>query len=169
MHHPSVSWEITLLYFFSWNFITWFGKKESIVVQDFKLSTVHAKFHQICTLKSTEELCLMTLKSDARFEEKLICCFKLTRIWWILTQALESLKNVLFDWLLCAKKITFDLKKSEELSFLTLKRDAKFEEKLTCGLQNDMRNLPNFHQSTQKSQNWDFDEILLLKVENVWA
>ena len=23
-----------------------------------------------------EELCLMTLKSDAKFEEKLICCFK---------------------------------------------------------------------------------------------
>ena len=113
MHHPSVSWEITLLYFFSWNFITWFGKKESIIVQDFKLSTAHTKFHQICTLKSTEELCLMTLKSDARFEEKLICCFKLTRIWWILIQALESLKNVLFDWLLCAKNITFDLKKKQ--------------------------------------------------------
>ena len=26
--------------------------------------------------------------------------------------------------------------------------DAKFEEKLTCGLKNDMRNLANFHQST---------------------
>ena len=86
-------------------------------MQDFKLSTAHAKFHQICTLKSTEELYLMTLKSDARFEEKLICCFKLTRIWWILTQALESLKNVLFDWLLCAKNITFDLKKNRGVTF----------------------------------------------------
>ena len=26
--------------------------------------------------KSIEELCLMTLKSDAKFEEKLICCFQ---------------------------------------------------------------------------------------------
>ena len=34
--------------------------------------------------------------------------------------------------------------------------DAKFEEKLTRGLEND-RNMPNFHQSTWKSQNWDFD------------
>ena len=50
---------------------------------------------------------------------------------------------------------------------MILKRDAKFEEKLTCGLQNDIRNLADFHQSTQKSQNWDFDEIFLLKVENV--
>ena len=50
---------------------------------------------------------------------------------------------------------------------MTLKCHAKFEEKLTCGLENDMRNLVNFHQSTQKSQNWDFDGILLSKVENV--
>ena len=32
---------------------------------------------------------------------------------------------------------------------MTLKRDAKFEEKLACGLKNDMRNLANFHQSTR--------------------
>ena len=40
----------------------------------------------------------------------------------------------------------FDLKNAEELSFMTLKGDAKFEEKLTCGLEND-RNMANFHQS----------------------
>ena len=31
---------------------------------------------------------------------------------------------------------------------MTLKRDAKFEEKLTYDLENDMRNMVNFHQST---------------------
>ena len=31
---------------------------------------------------------------------------------------------------------------------MTLKSDAKFEEKLTCGLKKDLRNLANFHQST---------------------
>ena len=51
---------------------------------------------------------------------------------------------------------------------MKLKSDAKFEEKLTCDLENDMRNLANFHQSTRrKSQNWHFDGILLFKVENV--
>ena len=50
---------------------------------------------------------------------------------------------------------------------MTLKSDAKFDEKLTCGLENDMRNLGNFHQSTGKCQNWDFDGILLSKVENL--
>ena len=52
---------------------------------------------------------------------------------------------------------------------MTLRSDAKFEEKLTCGLENDMKNLANFHQSTQKCQNWDFDGILLFKVENISA
>ena len=33
---------------------------------------------------------------------------------------------------------------------MTLKSDAKFEEKLTCALENDMRSLANFHQSTRK-------------------
>ena len=39
---------------------------------------------------------------------------------------------------------------------MTLECDAKFEKELTCGLENDMRNLANVHQSTQNSQNWDF-------------
>ena len=52
---------------------------------------------------------------------------------------------------------------------MTLKGDAKFEEKLTCCLENDMSNFANFHKSTRKCQNWNFDKILLSKVENVWA
>ena len=31
---------------------------------------------------------------------------------------------------------------------MTMKGDAKFEEKLTCALENDMRNMANFHQIT---------------------
>ena len=50
---------------------------------------------------------------------------------------------------------------------MTLKSDAKFEEKLTCSLENDMRSLASFHHNTRKSQNLDFDGILLSKVENV--
>ena len=173
----------------------------------------------------------MTLKIDAKFQEKLICCFKndknlvnfdpITRkshnlhfhwfllckvfnvwtekvqrsylswhwrliqnlernrlvvskltwgIWRILTRALESVKNFHFNRLLLSKVyIAWAKKNTEKLSFMTLKSDAKFEEKLTCGLENDMSNLANFHQSTLKCQNWDFDGILLSKVENVWA
>ena len=55
----------------------------------------------------------------------------------------------------------------KELCFMALNIDAKFEEKLTCALKNDMENLENFDQSTRKSQNQDFDGIILSKVENV--
>ena len=36
---------------------------------------------------------------------------------------------------------------------MTPKSHAKFREKMACGLENDMKNLANFHQSTKKSQN----------------
>ena len=36
---------------------------------------------------------------------------------------------------------------------MTLKSDAKLEENLTFGLENERRNLAIFHQRTQKSQN----------------
>ena len=89
-------------------------------MQNFRLSTAHVKFEQICTLigcfcwkyikfyrKGTEELCLMTLKSDVKFEEKPICCSKMTRIWWILIRALKSLKNGHCDWSLSWKVYNF--------------------------------------------------------------
>ena len=52
---------------------------------------------------------------------------------------------------------------------MTLESAPKFNKKLTCGLENDMTSLANFHQSTWKSQNWNYDGILLSKVENIWA
>ena len=52
---------------------------------------------------------------------------------------------------------------------MILESDAKFEEKLTCGLEINMRNLTNFHQSTWKSQNWDFYGVLSYKVEIAWV
>ena len=46
---------------------------------------------------------------------------------------------------------------------MTLKGDAKFKGKLTCGLKNDLRNLLNFHASSWKSGNLHFDELLFSK------
>ena len=37
---------------------------------------------------------------------------------------------------------------------MKLKNDAKIKEKLTCGVKYDMRNLVNFHSTTQKSENF---------------
>ena len=47
---------------------------------------------------------------------------------------------------------------------MTLKGNAKFKGKPTCGLKNDIRNLVNFRASRQKSENLHFDWILLPKV-----
>ena len=52
---------------------------------------------------------------------------KMIRIWWILTWALKILKiSTLID-SLCAKYITFDLKSTDELCFMTMKSDANFK------------------------------------------
>ena len=82
LYQSLVPWEITLLYFFSWN-CTWFGQKEPIKVQNFRPSTAHVKFHQICTLIGSH--CVKSVQirsyfwsvfSCIRIEGKLICCFK---------------------------------------------------------------------------------------------
>ena len=38
---------------------------------------------------------------------------------------------------------------------MTLRCHKNFEEKLTCDLENDMRNLANVHQNSWKCQNWE--------------
>ena len=45
----------------------------------------------------------------------------------------------------------------------------KIWRKTDFAFKNNMSNLRNFHQSTWKSPYWDFDGILLSRVENVWA
>ena len=90
-------------------------------------------------------------------------------LWWILTRALENLKNVHFNGLLLNKVYNVWAKTSiVELCLMALNTDAKFEGKLTFAFKNDIRNFGHFHQSTWKSQNWDFDGILLSKVENIF-
>ena len=49
---------------------------------------------------------------------------------------------------------------------MTLKNDAKFEEKLIWCFKNE-KNLVNFDLSTQISQTFHFDWLLLCKVYNV--
>ena len=44
---------------------------------------------------------------------------------------------------------------------MTLKSDSKFEEKLTLGSKNDMKNLLNFNASSDKSENLHLDVLLL--------
>ena len=63
-----------------------------------------SKSRKCMSLKFTEELCVMTMKNDVKFEEDLTYQFKLTwGIWQIWTQALENLKKLHFNGLLLTK------------------------------------------------------------------
>ena len=123
----------------------------------------------------------MTLKNDEKSEEEFTWRFKTDiRNLTSFDLRIGSLKNLHFNGLLLIKLYNVWAKKrrgeevilgvsSEELHFMTLECDETFEEKLNCGLENDMRNFTNFHQSTRKSQNWGFHLVLLYKVEIIWA
>ena len=67
---------------------------------------------------------------------------KKTGIWSIFMQAVESLKICTLIRSFCPKYIKI-YKKYRRVSLMTLKSDAKFEEKLTLGSRNDMRNWVN--------------------------
>ena len=70
-------------------------------IQRSYLSCYILSFISFMSLKFTEELCVMTMQNDAKFEEELTCHFK-TDIWNLTNfdQALENLKKMLFNWLL---------------------------------------------------------------------
>ena len=130
------------------------------------------KVYVVWAKKSTEELSFITLKRDIKFREESTCRFKidLRNLTNSDLSTRESLKNLHFHlFLLC--KVFHVWPKKVQRSFLLwhwwVMQNLK--KKMTCGLENDMMNLANFHQSTRKCQNWDFDGILLSKVENVWA
>ena len=50
---------------------------------------------------------------------------------------------------------------------MTPKGDETFNGKLTCGLENDIRNLVNFRVTSGKSENFHFDGLLLSKAYKV--
>ena len=112
--------------------------------------------------KISEELCIMTLKGDAKFKGKLICGLKKdTRNLVNFNASSRKSENLNFDRILLSKAYKDLEGKNRRGSLLTLKSDAKFEEKLTLGSRNDMRHLVNLNVSSGKSENFHFDRLLL--------
>ena len=70
----------------------------------------------------------------------------------------EQLSLTLFTLMgsFCPNHIKFQLKSTEELSLKTLKVIQSLK-KLTCCFKYHMRNLVNFHPTTQKSAKFNFD------------
>ena len=69
-------------------------------------------------------------------------------------------ENLNFVRLLLSKAYK-DLDEKVQKSFMTLKSDGEFEEKLTLGFKNDMKNLVNFNASSGESENLYLDMLLL--------
>ena len=107
----------------------------------------------------------MTMKNDAKSEEELTCHFNI--IMRNLTNfdlsSWKSQKLALLMGFFWTKYITFELKKVQRSNFWWHWR--VMQERFICGLENNMKNLANFYQSTRRSQNWDFDRILLSKIK----
>ena len=90
----------------------------------------------------------MTLKSDAKFREKLTCGFKYDMKDLVnfhpTTQKSKSFTSMGY---FCPKYIRIELKKYRGV-IMTLKDGAIFKGKLTRGLKNNIRNLVNFNASS---------------------
>ena len=112
-------------------------------MQNFRLSTAQVKFHQICTLTgSFRWKCIkFQLKKVQRsyvswhwrvmqsLKKNLFVVSKLTRIWWILIWALESLKNVHFSWSLSCKVYNVWPKKCRGVIFHDTEESCKVSRK----------------------------------------
>ena len=68
-----------------------------------------------------------------------------------------------------AKFMLFELKKVQRSYLHDIEEWCKIWKEIWLVAWKMMKNFANFHQSTQKCQNWNFDKILLSKVENAWV
>ena len=109
-----------------------------------------------------QELCAMTLRGDAKFKGKLTCGLKNSIMNLVNFHASSrKSKNLHLDWLLLSKAYRdLEEKSTKEFCLMTLKSDAKFEEKLTLGSKKD-RNSVNFNASSGKSESLHCDVLLL--------
>ena len=92
----------------------------------------------------------MTMKNDTKIEEELTCRFKIDmRNFRNFDPSTRKSKKFVFQLAPCGQSLyCLSYKSTEELTFMTLKSYANFEEKLTCSLKIDVINLANFHQNT---------------------
>ena len=106
-------WRKTDLWFEKWH-----EKFDKFSVEYSKVSKLEllwgpfVESRKFMNLKSTEKLCVMTMRNDTKFEEDWLVISKLTSgICKIVTRAPENLKYLLFNWLHWPKYIMFKPKK----------------------------------------------------------
>ena len=107
----------------------------------------------------------MTLKSDAKFEEKPTCGHE--EFGKFSPEHLKGSKlGLLWGPFVHGRKY-ISLKFTEQLCVITKRNDVKFGKELTCHFKTDVRHLTKFDPSTEKYQNLHFNGLLLTKVYNV--
>ena len=158
MHHSSMSWDITPLYFFSRNLI-YFQQKKPIKVQVWWNFTWEIQSLKFCTLmgslcsnhikfqlKRIEQLSLMTLKSDEKFTEKLTCGFKYDKELGEFLPNHSKVWKFHFDELFLSKVHKVWVKKIWRSYILWQWTVMKnLNKPWLCGFKNGMRNWADFH------------------------
>ena len=110
----------------------------------------------------------MTLKSDAKFVEKLTLSSKNDMRKYVnFNTSSGKSEDWHFDVLLLSTTYKVSAKKVQKSYLMTMKSNPNIEEKLTFSLKNDMRNMVNFIASNEKAENLQFDGLLLPNVCNV--
>ena len=115
LHLSSMSWEITLLYFFSWNFV-WFLQKEPIKVQNLRLDwsgeispnlycfvmLLLLKVYKVSAKKVQRSYIYLMISQRVaqNLKKNRFVVWKMKRI---LIRARKSLKILPFDWSLSCK------------------------------------------------------------------
>ena len=138
MYHSSVSWQITLLLSFGWDFI-WLWQKEPIKVQNFRLLATQGKFYQICTLigsfcwkyvkfqlkkdkgvmpQDTEEWCKIWRKLNFLFQK-----WQEFGKFWAWHSKVSKICTLIG--LFCANHVTFSLKKYRGVIFHDTEESCK--------------------------------------------
>ena len=107
------------------------------------------------SLKFRGRLCVMIMKNDPKFEQECTCQFKIDmRNLTNFDPSTQKSQKFALEWPAFDQSIQCSsLATTEELYLMILKINAKFEGKLTCAFENDMRHLANFHQTTLKNLN----------------
>ena len=112
------------------------------------------KVYNVWAKKTIEELFLMALNIDAKFEGKLTWAFKndMANLANFHQSMFRSLKIGSLRGPFIQSRKCMSLKFTEEFCVKTVKNDAKFEEELACQFKINIRNVTNFDPSTWKPQ-----------------
>ena len=126
-------WIKTDLWFWKWQEFGKFSLEHSKVSKLGLWWDPFIQSRKCMSLKFTEELCVMTMKNDAKFLRGIDLSFQ---NW-----------HEEFDkfWPEHSEVSKICILMRDELRLIALKFDAKFDGKLTCAFKNNMRTLANFH------------------------